>query len=117
MKIRETFLLTALALSLALPAGAFDNGGALGMGAKESDEDAQLGEMSARFTYMVAQCDTGVSTADVANQVANYGLKKFGKKPDMKKVGESAGMKGAQIALASPSCEELAGEWKAIGGK
>lgn len=117
MKMQTTLLLGALMLALVAPAAAFDLGGALGMGSKESGSDAELGEMTARLTYMVANCDVGVSTKDVTNQVAAYGLKTYGKKPDMKKVGEAAGSKGAQIALQHPSCDELDKEWKAIGGK
>ena len=117
MKTWTAPFLAVLILGLAAPVAAFDVGGALGLGAKDSGSDAELGEMTARLTYMVANCDSGVTTSDVTNQVASYGLKKYGKKPDMEKVGEAAGVKAAQIALVRPSCEELAKEWKAIGGK
>ena len=116
MKFSQIFLLAMIGIGHAGPAAAFDIGGALGVGGKESGADAELGEMSARLTYMVSKCDTGVSTSDVTNQVAKYGMKKYGKKPDMEKVGQAAGMKAAQIALAQPSCDDLAKEWKAIGG-
>jgi len=117
MKPRRTLFLTVLILGLVGPAAAFDLGGALGLDSKAGGSDAELGEMMARFTYMAATCDTGVSNADVTNRVANYGLEKFGEKPDMKKVGKAAASKTGQIALAHPSCDELALEWKRIGGK
>ncbi|MDG2011292.1 MAG: hypothetical protein P8K76_16150 [Candidatus Binatia bacterium] len=109
MKTFRVLMPLVLLVSFATASWGFNFSNPLASAGSESEK--ALGELSARFTYMVANCDTNVTKSMVASRVAAHGLALYGEKPNMKNVGKAAGSSAAAVALQAPSCKSLEAEW------